>query len=271
MGILKYHSPHSTYSIKIKIELNKEEQIFNKEMIQKFQKFKYILSKTDNSKTKNEKKMSENYKIINYPKGEYYLTLYYQGLLKDMSNLFEDCSSFTEIDLSEFNTYKVEKMNETFKKCSGLKKVKFPKCNTSNVEEMNSLFDECNNLEEIDFANFNGKKLKKYDNIFGSLNVKICKNKKEEEKYTNVRTNDKTIRNIIDKRKNAFSTEESPIVELPNVNNNPTNENQENRKNKYNEVISIKPTTIYIKNRNKNEEVEIRDVKTQSYFTNTNK
>ena len=153
-----------------------------------------------------------------------------------MSNLFEDCSSFTEIDLSEFNTYKVKKMNKTFKKCTSLKKVRFPKCNISNVEEMNSLFDECNNLEEINFANFKGKNLKKYDNIFGSLKVNICK--KKEKNCTNVRTNDTKIKNIIKKinQKNGFSTEHIPIVSQSNDNKNAEDGNRQSD----NQVVSMK-------------------------------
>ncbi len=172
MGILKYHSPYSTNSIEIKIHLDNEEKIFSDETFKKIKqnlnKFTFNLKK--NGRTLKKDENFENFDNTNYPSGDYILTLFYKGLLKDMNNLFEDCSSFTKIDLSNFNTYKVKQMNETFKNCSNLTEIKFSNYKTNCVEEMENTFSDCHNLQKINLLNFKGSKLIRYQNMFSGIN-----------------------------------------------------------------------------------------------------
>ena len=103
MGILKYYSPYIENSIKIKIHYEKEKGLFPDDKIKdRFKKFTCNLDTIDGTNLENKKKFEEiNMESKN--NGDYYLTLFYNGLLKDMNNLFEDCTSFIEIDLSKIN------------------------------------------------------------------------------------------------------------------------------------------------------------------------
>ena len=175
MGILKYHSPYSTNSIEITIHLDTEERLFPDKS---FERIKQNLNKfTFNLKIKNGKTLKkdenfENFDNPNLQSGDYILTLFYKGLLKDMNNLFENCSNITEIDLSNFNTYKVKQMNETFKNCSNLTKIIFSNYKTYNIEEMENTFSNCEKLKIINILNIKDidSKLKKYKNMFSGIN-----------------------------------------------------------------------------------------------------
>ena len=225
MGILKYYSPYIENSIKIKIHYEKEKKLFPDDKINKiidrFKKFTFNLDKIDGTNLENKKKFEE-INMESYDNGDYYLTLFYNGLLKDMNNLFEDCTSFIEIDLSNFNTYNVKKMNNMFKKCDNLTKIIFSKVYTSKVEEMESIFDGCTSLKEINFSNFNGSKLINTNNMFGQLKVQLYKKNEKNNinGITNVITNDKKIKGIIN---NSEIRRDSTINNLMNNNQNENN------------------------------------------------
>ena len=91
MGILKYYSPYIENSIKIKIDHRNNEELFSNEIIDRLKIFSLNLDTNEEINKKNKKKKFENIKNIKYHKGVYHLTLFYNGLLKDMNNLFENC------------------------------------------------------------------------------------------------------------------------------------------------------------------------------------
>ena len=65
--------------------------------------------------------------------------------IKNMSSMFFNCSSLTELDLSNFNTNNVKYMNHMFYKCSSLTSLDLSKFNTNNVKYMNHMFYKCFN------------------------------------------------------------------------------------------------------------------------------
>ncbi|MBP5364687.1 MAG: BspA family leucine-rich repeat surface protein, partial [Bacteroidales bacterium] len=76
-----------------------------------------------------------------------------------MSEMFYDCSSLTELDLSSFNTAKVTTMDYMFAGCSGLTELDLSSFNTAKVMIMNSMFQGCSGLTELVLSSFNTAKV----------------------------------------------------------------------------------------------------------------
>ena len=75
--------------------------------------------------------------------------------ITNMSCMFADCSSLTNIDLSEFNTKKVTNMSDMFANCSSLIALDLSKFNTNTVKDMSGMFYNCSSLKELDLSSFN--------------------------------------------------------------------------------------------------------------------
>ena len=245
MGILKYYSPYVNSSIKIKIQLKEKGALLTQEIKDRMLKIlkieKYNLDIINRKKIESkERDMPFDKMESDYDPGTYYLTLFYKCLLKDMSNLFEGCSSFTEIDLSKSNIYKVEKMSKTFKDCSNVTEIIFAK--SYNINKMESTFEGCNKLKKINLLNVKLKSQKNnYQEMFSGLNRQLkdlLSEKKHEfidENKILVYTKDETIKQII-KDKNLFTgntnrdnmnsqaSNEGMPSNTANANNNPTEE-----------------------------------------------
>ena len=64
----------------------------------------------------------------------------------DMSQMFEECSKITELDLSSFDTSKVTNMSMMFKYCESLASLNLSNWDTSNVTNMSYMFYGCTEL-----------------------------------------------------------------------------------------------------------------------------
>ena len=73
----------------------------------------------------------------------------------DMRNMFNNCSSLKELDLSKFNTNNVTDMQYMFANCSSLKNINLSKFNTDNVTNMSGMFSYCSSLTELNLSKFN--------------------------------------------------------------------------------------------------------------------
>ena len=105
-----------------------------------------------------ENKWKIDYKFIK--KGKYNLKLLFKNKLKDINSLFEKCSNIYSIDLSNFDTSKVNDMGWMFYNCHKLKEIKgINKFNSNQVTKMNSMFQQCNELEYLDLSNFDTSKV----------------------------------------------------------------------------------------------------------------
>ena len=66
-----------------------------------------------------------------------------------MNSMFRGCSALTSLDLSNFNTEKVESMGNMFEGCSSLTSLDLSNFNTKKVRYMNSMFQACSALTTI--------------------------------------------------------------------------------------------------------------------------
>ena len=62
--------------------------------------------------------------------------------------MFDNCSSLTTINLSNFNTQNVTNMSFMFYHCSSLTNINLSNFNTQNVTNMRDMFYNCYNLEK---------------------------------------------------------------------------------------------------------------------------
>lgn len=74
---------------------------------------------------------------------------------KFCGNMFYDCASIEEIDLSSFDTSSVQSMLSMFSKCAALSNVVLTGINTSNVTNFSFIFSGCESLASIDLSSFN--------------------------------------------------------------------------------------------------------------------
>ena len=77
----------------------------------------------------------------------------------DMSGMFMECSSLSNLDLSHFNTSNVTTMELMFYGCSALTSLDLNSFNTSKVTDMSNMFDGCSGLTSLDVSNFNTSKV----------------------------------------------------------------------------------------------------------------
>lgn len=75
----------------------------------------------------------------------------------DLSRLFYNQYKLTSVDLSLFNTSKVENMREMFFKCKSLTSVNLSSFDTSSVLAMNGMFYHCDALPNLDLSSFTNK------------------------------------------------------------------------------------------------------------------
>jgi surface protein len=75
--------------------------------------------------------------------------------VQSMESMFRCCcENLTELDLSSFNTSNVNDMSEMFQECRNLKKLDLSSFNTSNVWDMRWMFGDCHELSELNLSSF---------------------------------------------------------------------------------------------------------------------
>ena len=86
--------------------------------------------------------------------------------VEKMSNMFERCMSLESLGLSVFDTSKVTDMSSMFLGCESLKELDTSIFNTINVEDMGDMFKECDSLKSLDLSHFNTSSVKNMSNMF---------------------------------------------------------------------------------------------------------
>lgn len=86
----------------------------------------------------------------------------------NMSQMFLNCRSLKELDLSSFKTNQVSDMSQMFGGCSDLRMLNITNFNTSQVTNMNGMFAGCETLEKLDLSNFDTTNVKNMSNMFKS-------------------------------------------------------------------------------------------------------
>ena len=75
--------------------------------------------------------------------------------ITNLKRMFSECSSLTNIDLSNFNTNNVTDMSFMFVGCSSLTNIDLSNFNTNNVTDIGYMFRGCSSLTNLDLSNFN--------------------------------------------------------------------------------------------------------------------
>ena len=86
------------------------------------------------------------------------VTLTWHNPLEYTTCMFRECSSITEIDLSNFDDSNLKQMSYMFSLCSSLEKIEIYNIKANKVTDSGLLFDGCSKLKSIDLANFNAPK-----------------------------------------------------------------------------------------------------------------
>ena len=96
--------------------------------------------------------------------------------VQDMSSMFVNCSSFTKLDLSAWDTGEVTDMSSMFHSCGNLTKLNLSGWNTANVTNMISMFESCSSLAFIYVGtNWNTENVTNGDGMFVSCeNLPNC-------------------------------------------------------------------------------------------------
>ena len=97
---------------------------------------------------------------FNFDQEDNIVELIWDDNIIDCSNMFWKCSSITEIDLSNFNTSRVESMYNMFRDCSSLTSLNLSNFNTSQVWNFHCMFFGCSSLTSLDLSSFDTSKVK---------------------------------------------------------------------------------------------------------------
>jgi surface protein len=85
--------------------------------------------------------------------------------------MFRECSSLSALNLSKFNTKKVEYMSYMFYKCSALTELNLSAFNTEKVEDMSWMFEDCSCLEKLNLGSFNFTSVDSVRKMFSGCSV----------------------------------------------------------------------------------------------------
>ena len=164
------------------IHINKEEKekankiiIILKEKKNDINKKIYFLGNSEDDKKNNKELNKNNVEIIIDQKKvgfqkyieikdekdvkEYSITLIFKHEMEDCSYMFFNCTNITKIDLSFFNSKKVNKMHHMFSRCYNLNEIDLRDFNTLNVTDMSFLFSKCKSLPHLELSSFDTDKV----------------------------------------------------------------------------------------------------------------
>ena len=90
--------------------------------------------------------------------------------VKDMCDMFYDCSGLISLDVTHFNTENVTSMSSMFNSCRGLTSLDVTHFNTANVKNMSYMFYGCSGLISLDVTHFNTANVKNMSYMFYGCN-----------------------------------------------------------------------------------------------------
>ena len=100
--------------------------------------------------------------------GEYKIKIIFKNkILENCSFLFRNCTNIISIDLSSFDSSKVNNIYYMFGRCFNLEKINLNNFNTEKVTDMGYCFNKCKSLKEITFpSSFNTKNVQNMEFMF---------------------------------------------------------------------------------------------------------
>ena len=84
----------------------------------------------------NNEKINFSYKYKFEKEGKYSLKILFKITIKNISFIYNECSSLISLNLSNFNTNNVQNMSYMFQLCSSLTSLNLSNFNTNNVKDM---------------------------------------------------------------------------------------------------------------------------------------
>ena len=153
---------------KIRI-INSFEQCKNNFRTQNFRPVDY----NNENEIRDNIEISINNKKINFcyfyefkEKGKYIIKYSFKQNLSKIDCMFSDCSSFSKLDFSNFNTQNMTNIGHIFYRCSLLSNIDLSNFNTQNVTNMCSMFFYCSSLSNINLSNFNTQNVADMSDMF---------------------------------------------------------------------------------------------------------
>ena len=152
-------------------EKENKENNKNKENIQIINSFENLKRKNIITEGKeefnNEKNIKENIEIkidgkiigFNYchkfeKKGKHKIEYLFKKKFRNINHMFYQCSNFTKLDFSNFDSNNITNMSNLFCGCNSLVNINLSNIKTQNVKDMSHLFSYCNSLSNLDLSNF---------------------------------------------------------------------------------------------------------------------
>ena len=96
------------------------------------------------------------------------LSKFNTGKVENMFGMFYGCKALTTLDLSHFNTENLKDVGQLFFNCTALKSIDLKNFNTTNVTNMGSLFFSCIALESLDLSSFNTENVTDFSSEFNN-------------------------------------------------------------------------------------------------------
>jgi surface protein len=96
----------------------------------------------------------------------YTIRIIFTQLITDCSYMFYNCDKIISIDLSSFNSSKVNNMRYMFHGCTNLRYINFTNIITKNVYNMERIFYSCYKLNYLDLSNFDTRNVIYTDFMF---------------------------------------------------------------------------------------------------------
>ena len=84
----------------------------------------------------------------------------------NMGDMFSNCESLEQIDVSNFDTSNVTNMQNMFYKCKSLEQIDVSNFDTSKVTNMGDLFGYCTSLKQLDLSKWNTKSVTDMHKMF---------------------------------------------------------------------------------------------------------
>ena len=86
--------------------------------------------------------------------------------IMNTSQMFYNCQSLKEVDLTNLDTSKVQMMSQMFAFCYSLETLDLSNMDTSRVLCFSKMFEKCTSLKELDLSNFNIEKADRLEFMF---------------------------------------------------------------------------------------------------------
>ena len=104
------------------------------------------------------------------------ITMIWNSLITDCTNMFNDCTKIKKIDLSKFDYSNVEAMDYMFNNCNSLESIIFNNINTPLIKSMSYMFFDCKSLISLDLNTFDTSSVTTMTNMFYGCNNLISLN-----------------------------------------------------------------------------------------------